>query len=131
MSYCKENDIEVLFARFPHDTTIVNAELYSEVEAFVEAHGYRFENFETIKEAVDIDDMENYYNPEHLNAAGALKFTKYLGKYIVENYDVSGEHSPALEDSWNRCAKEVDSRRESVIEETQSDTKRVYSNLSL
>ncbi len=131
MKYCKENNIEVLFARFPHDTTIVNAELYDEVEAFVENHGYRFVNFEEIKQEIDIDDMENYYNPEHLNAAGALKFTNYLGQYLVDNYDIVGEHSKEIADNWNDCAKEVDTLLSHVMKETQSDTKRLYSNLNL
>ena len=42
---------------------------------------------ESLKE-MKIDWEYDFYDPHHLNPVGAQKATKYLGDYLVENYDI-------------------------------------------
>ena len=108
LNYCKEQKIEnVLFARFPHQKEIANPEVLDEIGKLVEEYGYDFQNFENVKSELGIEKDDSYYNPEHMNISGSEKFTKYFGQYLVDHYDVVGNHSEEIKNSWDECAKKT------------------------
>ena len=91
LDYCKEQKYDnLLFVRFPH---IVKKETYKRFTrgnaAFdiISEYGFNYINFER-DENVMTYTADDYYNYDHLNIYGSVKFTDYFGKIITEKYKV-------------------------------------------
>lgn len=84
LEYCKAQGVEkVLFARFPHEKEIKNPQVLCDVKELVESYGYDFASFEGDKEFIGINERDDFYNSEHLNINGSLKFTAYMGNICL------------------------------------------------
>ncbi|MBE5890735.1 MAG: hypothetical protein E7282_07160 [Lachnospiraceae bacterium] len=120
LEYCKSQGMEnVLFARFPHQKNVKNPEVLEEIQQLVESYGYDFENFEDDREQLDLLKAENYYNPEHLNVVGSRKFTKYFGQYLVDHYQIVGEHTEEVKSNWDDCAQQAEVLLQKLEKDTQ------------
>ena len=109
LEYCKAQGVEkVLFARFPHEKKVKNPQVLCDVKELVESYGYDFVSFEGDKELIGINEREDFYNSEHLNINGSLKFTAYMGKYLSDNYRLNADHSPELQSAWGECTRRAD-----------------------
>jgi hypothetical protein len=109
LEYCKAQGVEkVLFARFPHEKEIKNPQVLCDVKELVESYGYDFASFEGDKELIGINERGDFYNSEHLNINGSLKFTAFMGKYLSDNYRLNADHSPELQSAWGECARRAD-----------------------
>ncbi|MCR5665220.1 MAG: hypothetical protein K6G01_00190 [Eubacterium sp.] len=121
LEYCKSQGVEqVLFARFPHQRQIKNPDVFKQMEKLVTSYGYDFVNFEDQRENLKLVSGENYYNPEHLNVLGSAKFTNYLGQYLVDHYDIKGQHSQEVVENWDKCADKA----KGFIKDIKIDTKK-------
>ena len=72
-----------------------------------------------------------YSDAEHLNINGMEKMTEYLGKYIINKYDVSSEKSTGDIVKWNKCVKKTKEMINSVREDMKSGTCRLYYEASI
>ena len=118
LSYCDSCGVEnILFARFPHQNKETDPEIASQISDMAAAHGYKFVDFGSAKEEAGIVKIQDYYNDEHFNAKGARKFTKYLGNYIVSNYDVRTKHSDEIQSSWDKAV----SNTEEILTRAEAD----------
>ena len=52
------------------------------------------------REMLGLDNRDSYYNREHLNYNGSLRYTAYISKYIKEHYGVSDRRGDSKYDSW-------------------------------
>ncbi len=103
MDYCKEQGMEnVLFIRSPHRQKLASA-TSAELEKVISEAGYTFIDCDKISKDIGIDDAADYYNEDHMNVFGNEKFTKYLGEYIVENYDLKTDHDEETKKLWKEC----------------------------
>ena len=59
------------------------------------------------------------------------KMTEYLGKYIINKYDVSSEKSTGDIVKWNKCVKKTKEMINSVREDMKSGTCRLYYEASI
>jgi hypothetical protein len=91
LDYCKEQKYDnLLFVRFPH---IVKKETYKRFTrgnaAFdiISEYGFNYINFERDENVMSYT-ADDYYNYDHLNIYGSVKFTDYFGKIITEKYKV-------------------------------------------
>ncbi len=86
LDYCKSQDLNVVFVRAPH---YVTAETYDRVKrsnrmaGIVKEYGYDYYRFENDAVSIGIDEKRDFYNDDHMNVYGALKFTDYLASKIV------------------------------------------------
>lgn len=104
LKYCKECGLEnVMFFRAPHKDKMDPASC-EEIKELVESYGYDFVDFETMNDEIGLDESKDYYNKDHLNVYGNEKFSKFIARYISENYDISTEHSSDIDKTWNECA---------------------------
>ena len=83
---CDKNDVEIIFYAAP------NAYDYRYDEAmkeYAEKTGTKYINlFEYMDEMV-FDPNTDFWDKGHLNSSGSKKVALFLGKYIVENYEVT------------------------------------------
>ena len=106
LEYCKSIGLKnVLFVRGPHCTDSKgHMKVYDKMEAMINEYGYVFRNYDNAFKEIGLDTKTNFYNRDHLNVLGMEKYTDFLGKYIVEHYDVTGYHSKEVIKEWDECA---------------------------
>ena len=108
LQYCREKNLNVLFASFPHQIGLVDDSLVYEnftrknrAERIIRENGFPFLNLERTAADIGIDPEKDYYNVNHLNLRGQLKVTEYLSKYLVEECGVTPRpQSEAVAAGW-------------------------------
>lgn len=96
---CREQGVDVLFVNLPYPANedqqrAANSIAYIADECEV--------NFIDLDELGIVDyDIDCYDSNSHLNPSGARKVSEYLGRYIVENYDIKDHRDDEIYGTWN------------------------------
>ena len=92
LSFCKTLDCEVLFTAFPRRITDSSSYLKyrqrNTVGKIIQDNGFDFISFEQLSDEMRIDPLSDYYDNDHLNAFGQMKFTEYCGNVIKDKYNL-------------------------------------------
>lgn len=130
LEYLKEQNIEnVLFVRWPHRNKFEIEGSYDDVIEVLNEYGYDFINFTDHMEEIGIDPDTDFADKEHLNTFGAQKMTKYLSNYIVDNYDITINHSEKVQNEWEYCSEKMHDILKACEQQTLQNTKkRLYTD---
>lgn len=107
LEYCKENDLNVLFTRFPH--IIYRKELLRygrslTAAEMIKSYGFDYIGFDDKYSEIGLDLSKDFYNTEHLNIYGQVKFTDYLCRYLCDNCGIKESHlTEAQRKKWDNC----------------------------
>lgn len=108
LSYCNNQNLQVVFVRAPH---YVTAETYDRVKrsnkmaSVVKEYGYNYYTLENEAVQIGIDEKRDFYNEDHMNVYGALKFTDYLAEKLVNEEDLEADPiSEDTEESWKEVS---------------------------
>ena len=88
LSYCEEKELNVIFVRAPHyvtDETYNRVKRSNKMASIVREQGFSYYTFENDAVQIGIDENRDFYNEDHMNVYGALKFTDYLADKLVNN----------------------------------------------
>lgn len=98
IEYCQENGIDILLTYLPLPATEDQQRGAHRAREIAEQYGVDYINFLDM----DVIDPEiDYCDEEHVNPAGAIKLTDYLGQYIQDNYDIEDRRDDPDYSSWN------------------------------
>lgn len=86
---CRENGVQLMLIKMPMIKGNWNEEIDNQIASFAGNKGIRYFNFIEDYDAIGLVRPVDFTDAQHMNSIGAEKFTKYLGKYIIENYSVS------------------------------------------
>ena len=108
IDYCKSEDIEVLFVKFPSvlvdgypDEMEVNMRANRILE-IAEENGCRAFNMQKHFHDIGLKEQEDFYNHGHTNTRGQRKVTEYLGKYIQDEAGIGrSELSDSVRAEWD------------------------------
>lgn len=102
LEYCDSIDTPVLFTFSPLCANEEQALKMNAVTEYVKSRGYECLNFNTEKlsEAVGLDYSTDFYNNHHVNYLGAEKYTEYLSKYLIDNYDLPDHRGDNTYAAW-------------------------------
>lgn len=113
LQYCKDNKFEnVVFAKFPHRITkkkfYERFQMGNTMAEIIREYGFDYLDFENNCKDVGLDHKEDFYNDDHMNIYGQQKFTKYLGKILVDKYGVKkSELSENNKARWDSSAEYI------------------------
>lgn len=113
---CKENDVTLIFMVIPTAHTTGMQGMYQTVNDIAEENGLQFINGYDDPEFWQLDYATDFMDTAHVNLRGSEKVTRYVGNYLMENYDVpthTGELSYA---SWDEAYEEYCQFKESIHE---------------
>lgn len=109
LDYAKQNDVNLVFVRAPH---YVTKETYDRVKRsnqmahIVNEEGFSYYTFESDARDIGIDDQHDFYNVEHMNVYGALKFTDYVAERLVKTEDLKpGYLTEEQKEGWKEVSK--------------------------
>ena len=108
LQFCRDNDLPVLFVRFPHQMC---KKLYARYQRsnrageIIEEYGYEYLNLEKNYEEAGIDLAKDFASLDHLNVHGNEKLTRYLSRLLCTEYGVSPRPlSPEGKKRWENAA---------------------------
>lgn len=108
LDYCKEQQLNVAFFRTPH---LVYKGTYGRVKRsnraaeIVNSYGYDYLNLEKEWDKIGIDLSTDFYNYDHLNIYGTVKFTNYLCDILHNKYGISKRQTEgAAKQEWDNAA---------------------------
>lgn len=102
----KEYSIPFVVMITPYVVTPDHQGYFNYVEDICEQEGIKYIDFNKKYDELGLDFKTDMAEDMHVNLSGSEKLTKYLGYYIVENYDVADHRGDPLYSSW-----EVDAER--------------------
>ena len=108
LDYSKENDLHVIFVRAPHyvtKDTYDRVKRSNKMESILEERGFEYYAFENYSELIGIDDSRDFYNEDHMNVYGAIKFTDFLAEGLANDEALKiGEQSEAQQEMWKEVS---------------------------
>lgn len=98
-----ENGAEVMFMWVPSATT-ATATRHISIDKLAKKLDIPFIDFNTNQFDTDFNwNTDTRDGGNHLNYNGATKMTKYLGKYLSENYQLNDYRNDEAYSDWNDC----------------------------
>lgn len=88
LTLCDDRQLEVLFVVSPKVLDREEQAIYNSLKDIVESYGYRYWNANEHYEEIGLDFSRDFFNGNHTNCFGAEKYTRFLGKYIKEQYEM-------------------------------------------
>ena len=99
---CKKNNIDIIFYTVPYEGSYKYSD---EIRKYADENDCTYINFFEKIEEIGIDCNTDFQDKGHLNTNGARKIANYLGKYIIENYDVTDMRTVEGNIWEKNCAK--------------------------
>lgn len=104
LDYCDAENVNVLFVSVPRAEESETAlGRINTVCDMIRTRGYDVLYLTDKAERVSLDLSQDYYNNEHTNIHGAIKYTNYLSEYLIENYGLENKHGNELYSSWDNA----------------------------
>lgn len=83
---CNENNMDIIFLTFPREVGYAYGDA---MKAYAQEKGCVYFNLYEYMDRIGLDCETDFMDSHHLNENGAPKVADFLGKYIVDNYDVT------------------------------------------
>lgn len=106
LGYCDENSVNILFVTVPRaesGTEVVSQLNY--LEDYITDRGYPVLNLIDQTDAMGLDLTRDYYNNGHANIHGSLKYTRFLSRYLIENYGFTDKRGQEAYESWDKAVE--------------------------
>lgn len=101
IALCEENGAQLVLVSTP-STLNWNHARHNRIAAFAEENSLTYIDLNTMPDEVPIDwARDTRDRGDHLNYAGAVKVTAFLGQYLQNAYDLPNRRDAAHYHSWN------------------------------
>lgn len=120
---CQAEEIEIVLVNTPSpDISKVKYKYYNYIQQIADEYGVPFLNGCLIAEEVGIDyNVDRRDEEGHLNHSGVTKWTRYIGDYLVEKYDLPDHRGDKRYEAWEAENLKLKSRiRKETIEKADS-----------
>ena len=112
---CKSKGVTLLLVKSPITYPYWYPEWDEQVSAFAKENGLTYINYVDKIDEIGLDmSHDTYDGGEHLNVYGAEKFADHIGKYLVDNYQLTDyRNDPVVSSLW----KEKESLYDSILKQ--------------
>lgn len=101
IALCEENGAQLVLVSTP-STLNWNYARHNSIAALAKEHGLPYLDLNTMQEEIPIDwKNDTRDRGDHLNHSGAVKVTRYLGRYLKEQYGLPDHRDAADYAAWN------------------------------
>lgn len=118
LELCKKKEINAVFVATPLIGTMEGQMRFNTVGDIVSSYGYTFLNTNNYYNEMGIDFEKDFYNGYHVNCYGAEKYTDFVARYIVSNYNIPDHRDDESYIDWNdyyeKCAVKESETKEKI-----------------
>lgn len=97
----KVNNIPMIVIISPYPFIDNDNKKFNTAKVIADEYNVPFINFNLNYDEYNLDFSRDFNDGNHLNYKGAAKFTRYLGKYLKENYDLPDRRGDSKYSSWD------------------------------
>lgn len=117
---CREKNLDLVLFTTPDTFGISNSQpYYNRVAEIAEEYNVTYINCNLLEREILFDRMRDFvYNDSHLNTMGVRKVTRYLGKYLKENYELPDRRGQKGFESWDVFSREREAQYIPIITDT-------------
>ncbi len=103
-----ENNIPVIVVISPYaGIKVQDQQMFNTANDIAEEYNIPFLNCNLISNDIGIDWAVDAADPDHLNYRGNQKFSKYIGQYLVDNYEIPDHRGVEKYSSWQDDANYI------------------------
>jgi len=102
LDYCDKNKVNALFVTSPRGEEKDNLERINKVNEIIESRGYPTLNLINKHNELNLDFSQDYYNRNHTNIHGSIKYTYYISEYLIENYGFKDKRGNSEYSGWDK-----------------------------
>ncbi len=115
VNLCKKKDIKLILVELPSGDSWSYAKNQT-MTKYAKEKNLPFLDFNLLLDEMDFDwNHDTADGGDHLNIYGALKVTKYMGKYLKENYDIKDRRKDKNYADWFETSKIYNKNRKNLI----------------
>ncbi len=104
LDYCDDHKIRALFVKVPQAVAAQVQGKMNTLEDLVIARGYPCLDLLEHMDDAGIQFQTDFYNANHTNIHGSLKYCRYLADYLVEQYGFTDKRGTRGWESWDEAA---------------------------
>ena len=115
---------DYLFVVSTYEEKPEHKQIFNYVQSVIENRGYRFIDTNEYIDDMNVDYSTDFYHEGHMNIYGAEKYTDFISKYIIENYNIPDrrndsnyEYMNDYLDQWHNEVNNTKSEIDKIIEE--------------
>lgn len=120
---CKENDAQLLLIKTPYKISLQDQAKYNRVKQIADEVQIPFVNFNEYYDDIGVDFSTDFSDSVHMSYIGSERFTKYLGQYITQRYELPDHRGDGRYETWDImaqfCAKQ---KNNAIIQQTEDLT---------
>ena len=104
LQYCRDEQVNCLFVLVPQpgDTSQELSQSKALVDAVAQA-GYPVLDLSTSLDQLGLDTRYDFYNGDHVNIHGCVKYMDFLGRYLKENYGFTDKRGDPAYGAWDQA----------------------------
>ena len=125
LEYCKTLDCEVLFVYSPMWSGVGSGRKarYNYMADIIHEYGFDLVDYndQATYDTLGLDLTTDIQDDTHVNVKGSLKFTKVLGQYIKDRYDIPDRRDQAEYADWTKTADEYYEMIDPYLNDTFDD----------
>lgn len=114
----EEEGFELIFTLIPWKREDEQQAVINGFREYSLEHNISFVDLAELTEEMNICSATDWADPEHLNARGAEKLTRYLGEYITAEYDFPDRRGDGKYHQWDAAAERY--RQLEMLEQLKS-----------
>ena len=116
---CEKEEIKLILVEIPSADSWSYAKSQA-ISKYAEEKKLPFIDFNLLLDEIDFDwTKDTPDGGDHINVFGAEKVTKYMGKYLKDNYNLSDRRKDEDYSSWFDASKKYHQNKENMIKEQQ------------
>lgn len=97
---CQEKDISILLTYLPYSVSEIWKKESNMIQDIADEYGINYVNFTNLNV---VNYNTDFADESHMNISGDKKVTKYLGQYIMDNFEIADmRNDGALSQQWDQ-----------------------------
>lgn len=100
----EKKNFTLVFYVTPFSTTADQQSIFNAVTAYAADNNITFMDLSQESDAIGLNVLEDYIDPEHMNVYGAAKTSRYIGNYLQNHFSLQDHRGDARYVLWDEDA---------------------------
>lgn len=118
---CKENGVQLLLIKTPYKISLQDQAKYNRVKQIADEEQTPFVNFNEYYDDIGVDFSIDFSDSVHMSYIGSERFTKYLGQYITQHYELPDHRGDMQYETWDIMAQFCTKQKNNAIIQQTED----------